>query len=454
MSSPITFSGFNDIDFNLILNALMDQASQPLNALRARQTGAETQIKTYGTLTTKLLALRDAADRLGDATQVNTLKGTSSDAAAVSVSTGTTAVAGRYDVVVNSLARAQVTVTASSAPDANTTVVASGGSLTIGGVAVAIAGDVTLQQLADTINGTEGIGVTAVVVRTATDTHRLVLTSSQTGTDHAFTVVNTLTGGTGVAFPDTDLDGTTGDSLEDNAVNASNASILFNNIEITNSANTFEHIVSGTTLTVFRADPAATIRVDVAANPASLKADVEAFVTAYNDFVTFQTSQREAAAAGNTASISRDPLLRSLQSSLRSSLLASHGSATFTRLSEVGVEFTTTGTLKLNSAKFDEAVANDGDAVRALFTAADGVFPAVEDMIKEYTQANGFIANVTTRLKAQVESVGDQVAQMQGRLALQRESLLRQFIEADLAMSRLREQSNSLAGLGAGFGLL
>jgi flagellar hook-associated protein 2 len=292
------------------------------------------------------------------------------------------------------------------------------------------------------------------VVRTATDTHRLVLTSSQTGTDHAFTVVNTLTGGTGVAFPDTDLDGTTGDSLEDNAVNASNASILFNNIEITNSANTFEHIVSGTTLTVFRADPAATIRVDVAANPASLKADGEAFVTAYNDFVTFQTSQREAAAAGNTASISRDPLLRSLQSSLRSSLLASHGSATFTRLSEVGVEFTTTGTLKLNSAKFDEAVANDGDAVRALFTAADGVFPAVEDMIKEYTQANGFIANVTTRLKAQVESVGDQVAQMQGRLALQRESLLRQFIEADLAMSRLREQSNSLAGLGAGFGLL
>ena len=44
MASPITFSGFNDIDFNLILNAVMQQASQPLTALQARQSNVESQI--------------------------------------------------------------------------------------------------------------------------------------------------------------------------------------------------------------------------------------------------------------------------------------------------------------------------------------------------------------------------------------------------------------------------
>jgi flagellar capping protein FliD len=45
-----------------------------------------------------------------------------------------------------------------------------------------------------------------------------------------------------------------------------------------------------------------------------------------------------------------------------------------------------------------------------------------------------------------------QIASMQARLAIQRASLQRQFTEADAAMSRLRNQSGSLAGIGSGFG--
>jgi hypothetical protein len=37
---------------------------------------------------------------------------------------------------------------------------------------------------------------------------------------------------------------------------------------------------------------------------------------------------------------------------------------------------------------------------------------------------------------------------MQSRLALQRDALQRQFTEADAAMSRLKNQSGSLASLG------
>jgi flagellar hook-associated protein 2 len=199
------------------------------------------------------------------------LAGSSSDEQAVGVSVGTTATAGDYDIVVNELARAQVTVSASSAPDANTTIVANAGTLTIGGVDVAIAGDVTLQQLATTINGTAGIGVTAAVLKTGTNTYRLVLSGKQAGVANAFTVAGGLTGGTGVSFTDTDNDGLSGNSAADNAVTATDASLLFNNVLVTGDSNTFADIVPGVTLTVHKKDPATTIQVGVSTDGTSLK---------------------------------------------------------------------------------------------------------------------------------------------------------------------------------------
>ena len=41
MGSPITFSGFNQIDFNVVLNAIMQQESLPLQALQAKQTALQ-----------------------------------------------------------------------------------------------------------------------------------------------------------------------------------------------------------------------------------------------------------------------------------------------------------------------------------------------------------------------------------------------------------------------------
>ena len=81
-----------------------------------------------------------------------------------------------------------------------------------------------------------------------------------------------------------------------------------------------------------------------------------------------------------------------------------------------------------------------------------GVFANVETQVTEYTQADGFIAATTDGLRRQVDSMEDQIIDMQARLALQRESLLREFIEADLAMSRLKNQASSLAQFGSGLG--
>lgn len=454
MGSGVTFSGFNNVDFNLILNSMMTQASQPLTALQTRQTSLQSQIRTYGTLSTKVVALQGAAKDLSDPANLNSFAAQSSNSTSLGASTGVGAVAGQYEVVVNELARAQVTASTSSSPDASTTVIASGGQITIGGKTITLSGDTTLQELANKINATTDIPVQAAVVRASAGNYKLTLTGTASGQANAFTIVNQLTGGAGITFADTDNDGVSGDSSADNAVNATDASLLVNNVAVTGSSNTFEDVIPGVTLTAYVKDPSTTIRVDVTSDTSAITTKLQRFVTAYNDIAKFVGDQRTSAIAGDGSSIGRDPLLRQLSSTLRSTLLGAHGSDTMTRLSEMGVEFTSTGTMQLNQKRLDNALATNSTAVRNLLSGVDGAFTDVAGLLKNYTQAAGQISTVKDRLTSQIKAMDSQIESMQARLAQQRETLQRQFTEADMTLSRLKSQQSSLSSFGSGFSSL
>ena len=167
MGSPITFSGFNDIDFTVVLNAIMAQESRPLQALQAREREIQATDSTLAQLVTKLDAVRTAAQRLSSPSSLVAYEATVSDEAALSASAGASAIPGHYEIKVNSLARAQVTAADATVADTDTTIVADGGTLTIGGTAITIDGPVTLRQLADRINATPDLEVTASIIETA-----------------------------------------------------------------------------------------------------------------------------------------------------------------------------------------------------------------------------------------------------------------------------------------------
>jgi flagellar hook-associated protein 2 len=455
-SAAVTFSGFNNVDFNLVLNSLMQVASQPLTSLQKQQSDLQSQITTYGTLTSRLLALQTASRDLGSASGLSAVSATSSNPSALGVAASGSITPGHYDVVVNELARAQVMVSASSSPDSDATVVSHGGSLQIGTATVTVAGDVTLQGLADAINATDGIGVQAAVVRTSPTSCRLALTSKLTGAAEAFTVQSSLADGPGGAFlfPDADDNGMAGDSAADNAISASDASLSINNIPVTSSSNTFTDVIPGLTLTAYAKDPGATIGIDVAADASAISSKLQKFVNAYNELAKFVGDQRTAAANGDSKSIGRNPLLRQISSSLRSALLAAHGTGEFSRLSQIGVTFTHSGTMELDEALLKSSLASNPDDVRSLIAGVDGAFTAVNGLVSTYAQANGLISTTKEHLTAQIRTMSDQITQLQGRLALQREALQKEFIEADMAMSRLKNQSSSLASFGSNLGSL
>jgi flagellar hook-associated protein 2 len=457
MGSPITFSGFNSVDFNLVLNSVMASAAQPLTALQNRQSAVQSQIANLATLTSRASAVQSAAAALSSASNLTSFSAVSTNPAAVAVSPTSGGVPGHYDIVVNELAHAQVMASASSAPDANSTAVATGGSMTINGQIVAVTQPATLQQLADAINAKEGIGVTASVIQASANSFRLVLTANSSGVANGFTVTNSLTlnGGidpSSVAFGDFDHDGISGDSDEDNAVKATDASVLVNNILVTSASNTLTSVIAGATLTVLKKDPLATIGVDLAADTSALRTKLNTFVAAYNSLNAFTTAQRMASGNGDPTSIGRDPLLSQLRTQLRSSLNTEYDAGgAFTYLSQIGVEFTQSGTLQVNNSMFASATANGGAALSKLLVGTSGTpgaFASINTLMTQYTQTSGLLASSQAQRASQVSRLTDQISNMQDRLAVQRASLQREFAAADAAMTALKNQSGALASFG------
>ncbi|MGC4086028.1 MAG: flagellar filament capping protein FliD [Vicinamibacterales bacterium] len=452
MSTGITFSGFNDIDFNVVINALMTQASQPLTNLQTKQTALKSQLSTFSQLSTKVSAVQSAAEDLSSTSTLASYAATVSDSSAFSVSTTSSSAPGHYDIVVQELARAQVTASASTAPDANSTTVADGGSITINGTTVSIGSAVTLQGLAKAINDTSGIGATASVVQTGTGAFRLVLTGVATGASNAFTVQNNLTGGAGISFTDTDGDGLSGDSTADNAMQATDALLLVNNIQVSSASNTVSTAVPGTTLTLLKKAPSTPVSLDVTTDNSALQGKIEAFITAYNALQKFASDQ-ESRRGGREHVEHRarpvDPLAPE-RAPVVADLAVRHGEHL------------------LHLADRHRVHANRHAAVQRVQVQGrcgerHGVAHAAPErhgqqrrrvrrghLADAAVHADvGMISQAQSRLNKQISGLDTQMANLQARLDLQRAALVKEYTAADQAMSLLKNQSGALSSFSS-----
>ena len=71
--AAITFSGFNNIDFNMVVTAIMQQERQPLTTLETQKSAYEAQKTAFGTLATKLTSIQSAIETLKSNSAVNSL---------------------------------------------------------------------------------------------------------------------------------------------------------------------------------------------------------------------------------------------------------------------------------------------------------------------------------------------------------------------------------------------
>jgi flagellar hook-associated protein 2 len=444
MGSAISFTGSNGIDWNQIIDLMMQQESRPLTTLQTSQQALQGQTSAFKTLSSKITSLQSVATALTDSSTFVGRSATVTDSAALTITPTSATPVGSYDIKITELARAQVTRSSVAAVDRDQAHVASTGTLTIGGVPVVLTGDYTLDELSAAVNATENIGVVASVVytkdpNTNVSSYELVLTGKATGEANAFVIDP---GATGLTFAA-------------NSVTASNASAEVNNITVTSATNTIENAIPGATLTLLRKDATATISATVSDDTAATKAKLTAFVNSFNDLMSFTDTQASAAANGDGKSIGRDSMLRGLRTTLRETLLSQYsGLGSLQSLSEIGIEFQRDGKLKLNDATFaDMAKTHLADAASLVggTVAKSGVFDAVSSVLHSYTDAGGLVPSTLTRVDDQSKSLDSRITALQARLAVRRVQLQQQMYAADSIMTQLNSQKSTLNALSASY---
>lgn len=459
MGSPITFSGFNSIDWSLILEAVMQQERQPVAALQSQKTTLESQNNSLGTLLGKLTTLDNAITAMATDDSVRPATASSSSTN-VTVSASDAATQGTYDLLVTQLARSQVIASSSTYSGVND-VVATGGTLTItpgsgDPFEITVTASTTLAELAASINDNADSPVTAAVVQSQPGIYRLVLTGKEAGSANAFTVSSTLSGGASVdlAFTDTNGNGIAGDDNADLIRTALNALFTVNGLAVEASSNIVSDVIPGATLTLQKADALETTTVSVTRDDATAIARLQSFINAFNDIVQFTKDQTTAATAGR-ANLASNPMLRGFRNAFRSGLQGTYAEGnSVTQLAQIGLGFDRAGKLTLNRDVFTTAMNASPSDVQALLsgtTGRGGAFGALQTTIDEYTQAGGLVSTARTRMSDQIKRLTTRLDAFDAHLAVRRTALQKQFLEAERLMSQLNSQGSSLSQLGASF---
>lgn len=474
LSSPGIGSG---LDVSSIVKQLVALERRPIELLQSQSAAIQTKLSSFGLLQSYATNMRDIADKLSKPDFWTATAASSSDSAAVAVTSTATATAASYMVEVSQLAKSQSL--ASQAYGAGSAVVGSGTlQIELGSwndalttftadasktpVSLSIsAAENTLDGIKAKINAANA-GVTASVITDASGA-KLVLTSTATGATSAVRI--TATDDDGV---NTDAAGLSGLAFNPPAAagqmaqtqSAKNAAATINGLAITSASNKLDNVISGATLTLAKVTTTP-VEVKVAQDNAAMTKAVADFAKAYSDingYIATQTKYDAASKRG--AALQGDRPTLTLQSNLRSVFLdSSSASAVFARLSDIGLQLQSDGSLKVNDSKLGAALTNPAEMAKVFSSTASTDAGEHGFAVRVKSLANRMIASdgaITTRTKGLRDSVARNATQQQrleARVAMTEQRLLKQYAALDTLMAQTSTSngalSQSLAALAA-----
>ncbi len=454
------------LDINSMVSQLVALESRPLTAMRSAASSLQTQVSSYGQLSSLFGALQSAANKLTGSSLWTKSTATSSDDTAVAVVGGSTAAAGSYAVSVQKLATSQTVVSTTRYADASALVGSGSLTLELGQwdlppmnflpqvgrtpVTLPITASDTLQTLRDKINGL-GAGVNAAIV-TDSNGARLSLRSASSGTDNGFRLSvadddNNNTDASGLSRFAFNPGG--GSTQMEQKLAAGNAEATVNGIAVVSASNELGTVIDGLTLRL-RKQNFGTADIGVTSDRDSVKTAIQGFADAYNTLakaITEQTKYDPTTKVGGP--LQGDSAATGLQRQLRSLLNVSSGaSAVFSRLSDVGLQGQRDGTLSVDSAKIDSATANLTELKKA-FANSDVNNSTNDGFARRYaalaTQVLGTDGSLSTRtegLRDRLTRNGEDQTRVSERVERYRARLVAQYTAMDASLARL----NALSG--------
>ncbi len=436
--SAISFSGLaTGLDTASIVDQLVEIKRAPIYRLQDDTKSYQNQITALDTLKTKLLALQTAAQAIDTANEFSSLAASSSDDTILGVTAGTDAAAGSYDIVVNSLATAQKDI--SQGYDSTSTSVGEGIiSFTVNGTTtdLNLTGFNSLESLKNQINNdVPGVNASIVFDGASTGGYHLVLSSTEAGSDGAYTVdMSGMSGGTTPILANEQV--------------AEDASLTIDGIAVTATSNNSSDVISGLTLNLKSADIGTTVHVNVSMDTEGISEKVSSMVDAYNDLFTYINSQNE-----KEADLRSNPTLRSVGNRVENLFISglSGGLGDITNFFQVGITRGDDRQLVFDKTDFADAIASDFSGARDLFIEREGnlgkmylLDSAIDDMTDNF---EGLFKISTDSLNRKIDYADDSIARYERSVESYRTTMERKFTAMEAMVAQLQAQGNYLGTL-------
>lgn len=356
-----------------LIDQLAEAEREPTELrLNRKEEEVSAKLSDLGRIKSAVTDLRLSSRSLGnpEALQDRTVTSTNSGISATADSDAST---GSYQVDVTNLATAHSLSSAGFADKSTTTVGTGTLAITAGSKTVNIAVDSsnnTLEGLASAINS-EDLNVSASVIYTGTE-YKLVLSSTETGTDNAISI--TVTDDDGNHTDATGLSqftfNATTQRLNESVV-AENAEFTVNGIPITRSSNKVDDVIDGVTLDFSVETDGSPATLTVGIDTQAISDRVQDFVDKYNALKEIINEVTEFNPDGAGGNLLGNSTVRSVSSQVRSVLsnvVPGLETANIRSLSEIGISTNKdTGLLTFDTNAFADALSSSPKDVVALF---------------------------------------------------------------------------------------
>lgn len=434
----------SNLDIKSIVSQLVALEKKPLDKLKLDAAATQTKISTFGQIKSLVSTLQTAVNKLTSVTGWNAVAASSSASEYVSASAIGGTQSTSFNVEVQKLAQARAT--ASQSLSAGTALGEGTLTFTVGSTAVNVEVDAddTMADVASKINGANA-GVTATILKDATG-ERLLLRSKATGLDGAF------------ALSVSDLDGDNADNAglsrlifgQTQTQAAFNAEATINGLPVTSSTNTFANVVSGVTLTVSKETEAGKpVTITVSPDNSAVRANIEAFVKAYNDVNgVLNEATKYDAATGVGGLLQGDSTTLSLQSALRSAVQSMTSGGAFSRLSDIGISAQRGGNLEIDSSKLGKALESPNE-LKTLFSStgagsAEGIAVRLKGLTTALLATDGFFRRKDDSLQRALDSNASDQERLNAKVTRIEAQLNRKYSALDTQIASLNSLNNYL----------
>jgi len=424
--SAFSIAGLSSgIDTTSLISQLMTVAAQPQTALKNQLATQQSLITTYQSLNTKLQALQTAADAVSSSDNWAAAAASSSSTSVIA-STTTGAIAGSSATFnVTQLATSQISTVAVGAGGTVVSTPSNGIDITdSAGTAHHISlTDGSAAGVVSAINSA-GVGVRAALVNTSSG-QIMQLTGTSTGAANSFSISGT-------------------DSAAQTLATAQDAQITIGNpaaggYTMTSSTNTFSGVLPGVTFTV--GGVASNVTVSVSSDSTTISNNVKAMVDAANSVLSELSTD-----TGKGGPLETNYQINAITQSVLN--LVSHGDANGNSFAGLGIQLTSTGSLKFDATAFTAAYnadpAGTQKTISALATATSSASSAA---------SINTVSPLITSGNSQVSNLTKQISDWDTRLTNQQTALQAKYTAMEVALQKIKSTSswltsalNSLSG--------